>query len=156
MELTKHRRTYTLGGARLQLGRSLRHGSIDTAGTTWPVEVVSFRKLAVTTGAGAPGDTVTGGAGGTVTLCPSGAVLPDGPARWEVSRKSVSVVRNGARIDVREEGHFRKTTTVEVTGAWADRDLVVLTAAFALLARQRRRRMIMMMAAANNHGGAGY
>ncbi|MFG1921024.1 hypothetical protein [Cryptosporangium sp. NPDC048952] len=136
--LTKHRRTYTLGDSTVQLGRSPRHGSISLAGRTWPVSVSSFRRLAVSAGA--------------VQLGPSGAVLPDGPAGWEVTRRSVSVVRNGARIDVREEGFLRKSTSVEVTGEWAHRDLVAMTAAFALLARQRRRRMIMIMAAANSHG----
>ena len=141
--LTKHGRTYTLGGSTLQLGRSLRHGSISVGGATWPVEVTSFRKLAVS--------------GGAFRLDPARTVLPDGSAaRWEATRKSVAVVRNdGARIDVREEGFWRKRTTVEVTGAWAERDLVVLTACFALLARQRRRRMILIMAAANNGGGSG-
>ncbi|EXG79839.1 hypothetical protein [Cryptosporangium arvum] len=136
--LTKHRRTYTLDGSRVELWRSLRRGSLIIDDVVVPVEVTSFRRLAVSAGA--------------VRLGPSGAMLPDGPAGWEVTRRSVSVVRDGARIDVREEGFLRKTTTVDVTGEWADRELIVLTAAFALLARQRRRRMIMIVAAASNHG----
>jgi hypothetical protein len=139
MDLTQHHRTYTLNGSTLQLARSPRHGSIVTSHGTWPVQVVRWRGLAVE-------------AEGAVRLESSGAVVPDGPARWEVTGNSVSVARDGARIVVREKGFLRKSTTVEVTGEWADRDLVVLTACFALVAR-RRRRKIMMIVAASSHGG---
>jgi len=45
---------------------------------------------------------------------------------------------------------------IDVTGAWADLELVALTAAFALLTR-RHRRMVMMMvvAGATGHGPIG-
>ncbi|MFI5959979.1 hypothetical protein [Cryptosporangium sp. NPDC051539] len=139
--LQRHRRTFTLddGRSTLHLGRAPKHGDVTTAAGTWPVRILSFRGLAAE-------------AGDFLRLHPKGAVLPDGPARWTVHRHSAELSRGGARIVVRESGWFRKTATVEVTGAWADLDLVVLTACFAVLARQRRRVMLMTAVAASNHG----
>ncbi|TQS45582.1 hypothetical protein [Cryptosporangium phraense] len=139
--LTKHGRTYHLAKtSTLHLGRSPRHGDITTPAGTWPVEVTKFRGVAVR-------------AGNSVRLDPAGAMLPDGPAQWKPGRHSAELTRDGARIVVRESGWFRKTATVEVSGAWADRDLVVLTACFAVLAQARRRQRTMIaVAAATSHG----
>jgi hypothetical protein len=84
------------------------------------------------------------------TLVP-GAELDVG---WVITRNRRAyhgtLTRDGQTMRLRMPALSARRFDVEVTGDWEQRDLVVLTACFALLAR--RRRDITIMVAAGSHG----
>ncbi|GAA2350307.1 hypothetical protein [Dactylosporangium salmoneum] len=90
-----------------------------------------------------------------VALQTSGARVPGpGPqARWSLGRHSATLTRGADRIEVRS-GWRGARLRVEVTGDWAEPELVVLTACFAVLSRRRQRLLTaMVIAAVTSPGG---
>jgi hypothetical protein len=62
-----------------------------------------------------------------------------------------TLTRGGETVLIRLPALSERRLAIELTGDWEHRDLVVLTACFALLAR-RRRDITIMMAASTAHG----
>ena len=71
-------------------------------------------------------------------------------ARWAIGRRwkayEGTLTRDGTSITLRLAPFSGQHCEVKVNGHWAQRDLVVLTATFALLARSRRDQIIMVTA----------
>ncbi|MFI5912583.1 hypothetical protein [Dactylosporangium sp. NPDC051541] len=127
---------WVYGGAALHTrGVSMRRGVLRTAAGDFDLEPVGRHRLgAVARIDGRP----------VVALQLDGCRVPGpgGPARWSVGRHSATLTRDGARIEVRA-GRPGGPLRVEVTGAWAEEELVVLTACFAVLSRRRQRLIVM-------------
>jgi hypothetical protein len=91
-----------------------------------------------------------------VRLDPVAALVPGAEldAGWVITRNRRAyhgtLTRDGQTMRLRMPALSGRRIDVEVTGDWEQRDLVVLTACFALLAR--RRRDITIMVAAGSHG----
>ncbi|WP_433605860.1 hypothetical protein ACQP2P_28505 [Dactylosporangium sp. CA-139114] len=131
--------------ATLRTRGSMRHGALHTDAGDFELEPTDRRRLGVVARAG--GRPVA-------TLHPAGARVP-GPGgdavRWRLGRHSGTLTRGDARIEVRA-GWPGRPLRVEVTGDWAELDLVVLSACFAVLTR-RRQRLLTAIAIAGATGG---
>jgi hypothetical protein len=132
--------------ASLRVGWPVRRGEISIAHDTISVR----RRL---------GGQVRAGDGdqSLVRLARTASVVP-GPepdASWAISRNrggyTGTLIRGGATMAIRLSGLSARRFAVELTGDWERRDLVLLTACFALLAR-RRRDLALMMAVSSSHG----
>ena len=140
--------TDELGGvcATLRVGWPVRRGEISNEQDSWPVRLHGWAQ--VTAGEGdAP----------LVRLSRAASVVP-GPepdARWVITRNlrayHGTLTRGSETIVIRLPALSGRRFDVELTGNWERRNLVVLTACFALLAR-RRRDIAMMIAISSSHG----
>ncbi|MEU7872373.1 hypothetical protein [Dactylosporangium sp. NPDC049140] len=137
---------WTFGDATLHTRGSMRRGTLRTAAGDFDVEATDRRRLGVA--ARIDGRPV-------VALRPDGARVPGagGAVRWSLGRHSATLTRGEARVHV-QSGWRGARLRVEVTGDWAEADLVVLTACFAVLTR-RRQRLITAMAIAMASGARG-
>ncbi|MFG1839606.1 hypothetical protein [Micromonospora sp. NPDC049175] len=131
--------------ASLRTGWTWRCGEIRTGTGRWTVEPADRRRI---------GFIARGEHGVAVRLDPSRSHVPGpgGVARWSPGRGGGELVRDGHRIAVRLSRRSSGPIRVDVTGEWAEVELVVLAACFALMS-QRRRRMLIMMAVVS--GGSG-
>ncbi|MET7672091.1 hypothetical protein [Micromonospora luteifusca] len=123
--------------ASLRTGWTWRYGEIRTDAGLWTVAPTDRRRI------GATAQTEHGVA---VRLDPlrSHVPGPGGVARWVPGRCGGEVVRDGHRIAVRLPGRPGGPIRVDVTGDWAEVELVTLTACFALMSRRRRRTLTTM------------
>ncbi|HTF07553.1 MAG TPA: hypothetical protein VK659_05200 [Asanoa sp.] len=149
LTVRKRRGAYLLDGGRsaLRTGVSMRRGEMSTDQGRWQVDITDFHRLGVVARAGERP---------VVRLHPQGSQVPGPgePAQWRLGRGSGVLTRGASRIAVHQAGWPGSPVRVEVTGPWADLDLVVLTACFALLTRRRKRTFtIMAIAGATGHGG---
>jgi hypothetical protein len=134
------------GPSSLRTGVSMRRGEIRTAGGNWQVDITDPHRLGVVARADERP---------VVRLHPHGSQVPGpgGTAEWRLGRGSGELIRGSSRIAVHPGRRPGAPITVEVTGPWAELDLVVLTACFAILTRRRHRTfMIMAIAGATGHG----
>ncbi|MET8360960.1 hypothetical protein [Micromonospora sp. NPDC005171] len=124
-------------GASLHTGWTWRCGEIRTGAGRWTVEPTGRRRI---------GFTAHGEHGVPVRLDPGRSHVPGpgGVARWSPGRCGGELVRDGHRLAVRLPGRLGGPIRVDVTGEWAELELVVLTACFALMSQRRRRTLIMM------------
>ncbi|WP_433317382.1 hypothetical protein ACQP0U_08895 [Micromonospora sp. CA-269861] len=131
--------------ASLRTGWTWRCGEIRTGTGLWTVEPTGRRRI---------GFTARGEHGVPVRLDPSGSHVPGpgGVARWTPGRCGGELVRDGHRLAVRLPGRLGGPIRVDVTGVWAEMELVVLTACFALMSRRRRRTLIMMAVVSGGSG----
>ncbi|MGC4853372.1 hypothetical protein ACLQ24_08220 [Micromonospora sp. DT4] len=131
--------------ASLRTGWTWRCGEIRTGTGRWTVEPTGRRRI---------GFTARGEHGVPVRLDPGWSHVPGpgGVARWMPGHGGGELVRDGHRLAVRLPGRFGGPIRVEVTGDWAELELVVLTACFALMSRRRRRTLIMMAAVSGGSG----
>jgi hypothetical protein len=131
--------------ASLRTGWTWRCGEIRTGAGLWTVEPTDRRRIGATAHAehGVP-----------VRLDPRRSHVPGpgGVARWAPGRCGGELVRDGNRLAVRLGGRLGGPIHVDVTGVWAEVELVALTACFALMSR-RRRRTLIMMAVVGSSGG---
>ncbi|SCF04711.1 hypothetical protein GA0070607_4839 [Micromonospora coriariae] len=120
-------------------GWTWRCGEIRTDAGLWTVAPTDRRRIGVTA------QTEHGVA---VRLDPRRSHVPGpgGVTRWAPGRGGGELVRDGNRLAVLLSRRAGGPIRVDVTGEWADVELVALTACFALMSRRRRRTMIMMMA----------
>ena len=151
LTVRKRRGAYKLEGGRaaLKTGVSMRRGEITTESGQWQVDITDFHRMGVVARAGERP---------VVRLHPRGSQVPGAgvPAQWRLGRNSGVLTRGASRIAVRQGGWPGSGIRVEVTGPWAELDLVVLTACFAILTRRRKRTFtIMAIAGATGHGGVG-
>ena len=153
LTLRRQRRAWFLEGsnraARLRAWHGLYHGEVQVDTRSWSVEVTDRRRI---------GAVARAGDRPVVRLHPRQARVPGpgGPVRWAPRWHHGSLARDAARIDVRLSPWPRGRVRIEVTGAWAELELVALTAAFALLSRRHRRMVLMMaVAGATGHGPVG-
>jgi hypothetical protein len=96
--------------------------------------------------------------GAAVRLDPNRSHVPGpgGVARWTPGRCGGELVRDGHRLAVRLPGRLGGPIRVDVTGDWAELELVALTACFALMSRRRQRTLIMMAVVSSaGHGATG-
>ncbi|MCG5435971.1 hypothetical protein [Micromonospora foliorum] len=123
--------------ASLRTGWTWRCGEIRTGTGRWTVEPTGRRRI---------GFTARGEHGVPVRLDPGRSHVPGpgGVAHWAPGRCGGELVRDGNRLAVRLPGRLGGPIRVDVTGEWAELELVVLTACFALMSRRRRRTLIMM------------
>lgn len=145
------RRRYVLSDAagrtrgELRLGRGCRAGTGQTGEGSWQVNSGGRRCARIT-------------AGDDLRLEPSSALLPGGAqARWEVGQsfRAYHATLRGSpgTLTVRLPKRMRGAAEIEATGEWPHRDLLALTAAFALISRRQRDRTIMLIAAVvSSHG----
>ncbi|HEV7712155.1 MAG TPA: hypothetical protein VGP16_28460 [Asanoa sp.] len=148
LSLRKRRGAYVLDGGQsaLRTGVSMRRGEISTDRGRWQVDITDFHRMGVVARAGERP---------VVRLHPGGSQVPGPgePAQWRLGRHSGELTRGASRIVVHPAGWFTSRLQVEVTGPWANLDLVVLTACFAILTRRRKRTFtIMAIAGATGHG----
>ncbi|WP_152648623.1 hypothetical protein [Streptacidiphilus anmyonensis] len=141
--------------ASLRTGRRMRSAEITVDGRTVEVHVDDHRHWTC------PGGVTVDG---VLRLAapdddPRGSrIAPDGePVGWVMGRErgcfTASVVRGGARIDLRLPRRGGPQVEIVPTGSWPDLELVALAAAFALLARRRAERLrAMAIAGAMGHG----
>ncbi|MEU7928213.1 hypothetical protein [Micromonospora sp. NPDC049801] len=131
--------------ASLRTGWTWRCGEIRTGTGRWTVEPTGRRRT---------GFTAQGQHGVPVRLDPDRSHVPGpgGVTRWKAGHGGGELVRDGNRIVVRLPGPLGGPIRVDVTGEWAEVELVVLTACFALMSRRRRRTLIMMAAASGGSG----
>jgi len=137
---------WTFGTATLRARGTMRTGVLHTDAGEFALEATDRDRVGVV--ARADGRPV-------VALHPDGSRIPGpgGPARWSLGRHSGTLTRGADRIHVRT-GWPGSPPRVEITGTWAERELVVLTACFAVLSRRRRRMMIAIaIAIAARPGG---
>lgn len=139
LTLRKRRGGYVLADrpATLRTGVSMRRGEIHTAAGSFEVASTDVRRLGmVARVAGRP----------VVRLQPDGSRVPGpgGPARWAPGRCVSVLTRGENRITVHQARRPGAPVRVEVTGVWAELDLVVLSACFAVLSRRRGRTFTMM------------
>ncbi|MGC4870092.1 hypothetical protein ACLQ3B_32155 [Micromonospora sp. DT53] len=129
----------------LRTGWTWRCGEIRTGTGLWTVEPTGRRRI---------GFTAWGEHGVPVRLDPGRSHVPGpgGVAHWAPGHHGGELVRDGHRLAVRLPGRLGGPIRVDVTGEWAELELVVLTACFALMSR-RRRRSLIMMAAVSGGGG---
>ncbi|GGO25395.1 hypothetical protein [Micromonospora parathelypteridis] len=125
------------GCASLRTGWTWRRGEIRTGAGLWTVAPTDRRRIGVTA------QTEHGVA---VRLDPlrSHVPGPGGVARWAPGRCGGELVRDGHRIAVRLPGRLGGPIRVDVTGVWAEVELVTLTACFALMSRRRQRTLNTM------------
>jgi hypothetical protein len=148
LTVRKRRGAYVLddGHAALRTGVSMRRGEISTDRGSWQVDITDFHRRGVVARADERP---------VVRLHPDGSQVPGsgGPAQWRLGRNSGVLTRGASRIAV-HQGHWPGSRVqVEVTGPWANLDLVVLTACFAILTRRRKRTFTAMaIAGATGHG----
>ncbi|MEU8181088.1 hypothetical protein AB0B85_01505 [Micromonospora sp. NPDC049044] len=135
----------TVARAALRTGWTWRCGEIHTGTGRWTVEPTGRRRI---------GFTARGEYGVPVRLDPGRSHVPGpgGVARWMPGRSGGELVRDGHRLAVRLPRRLGGPIRVEVTGDWAELELVVLTACFALMSRRRRRTLIMMAAVSGGSG----
>ncbi|GIF46363.1 hypothetical protein DFJ67_4980 [Asanoa ferruginea] len=147
LSLRKRRGAWVLDGSHsaLRTGVSMRRGEISTDWGRWQVDITDFHRTGVVARAGERP---------VVRLHPNGTQVPGPgePAQWRLSRHSGELIRGQSRIVVHPAGYFTSRLQVEVTGPWANLDLVALTACFAILTR-RRKRTFTIMAIAGATGG---
>ncbi|MDG9677139.1 hypothetical protein [Micromonospora sp. DH14] len=131
--------------ASLRTGWTWRCGEIRTGTGRWTVEPTGRRRI---------GFAARGEHGVPVRLDPGRSHVPGpgGVARWTPGHCGGELVRDGHRLAVRLPGRRGGPIRVDVTGEWAELELVVLTACFALMSR-RRRRTLIMMAVVSGAGG---
>ncbi|MEV4496228.1 hypothetical protein AB0J84_11045 [Micromonospora arborensis] len=135
--------------ASLRTGWSWRCGEIRTGAGLWTVAPTDRRRI------GATAQTEHGVAV-RLDLLRSHVPGPGGVVRWMPGRWGGEVVRDEHRLAVRLPGRPGGTIHVDVTGVWAELELVTLTACFALMSRRRRRMLITMAAAGTGtHGATG-
>jgi hypothetical protein len=123
----------------------MRRGAIRTAAGDYEVEVTDFHRLGVVAHAGQrlvvrlhPHDSQVPGAGGT--------------PQWSLGRNSGVLARDVSRIVVSQSGWPGAAVRVEITGPWAELELVVLTACFAVMTRRRKRTLtIIAIVGATQH-----
>ncbi len=132
--------------ASLRVGWAARRGEISNEQDSWPVLRHGWRQ-------------VTAGEGDEplVRLSRAASVVP-GPepdARWVITRNlrayHGTLTRGSETIVILLPALSGRRFDIELTGNWERRDLVVLTACFALLAR-RRRDVAVMIAISSSHG----
>ncbi|PWR10832.1 hypothetical protein DKT68_08155 [Micromonospora acroterricola] len=130
--------------ASLRTGWTWRRAEIRTGTGLWTVAPTDRRRI---------GFTAQAEHGAAVRLDPRQSHVPGpgGVARWAPGRRGGELVRDGHRLAVRLPGRPGGPIRVDVSGEWAEVDLVALTACFALMSRRRRRTLIMMAVI----GGAG-
>jgi hypothetical protein len=138
---------YVLDGHRasLRTGVSMRRGEIRTAAGNYDVGVSDFHRLGVVARAGKHP---------VVRLHPHGSQVPGpgGTPHWSLGRCGGVLTRDASRIRVHQAGWPGAPVRVEVTGAWAEPDLVVLTACFAVMTRRRKRALtIIAIVGATGH-----
>ncbi|WP_432967708.1 hypothetical protein [Dactylosporangium sp. CA-233914] len=135
---------YTFGSATLRARGSMRAATLHTTSGDFDLEVTDRRRLGVVARAG--GRPV-------VALGPGGVRVPGpgGEARWSPGRHSGTLTRGGDRIHV-QAGWPGRPLRVEVTGAWEEPELLVLTACFAVLTRRRQRLITAMVIAGATAG----
>ncbi|WP_433113407.1 hypothetical protein [Micromonospora sp. CA-246542] len=131
--------------ASLRTGWTWRCGEIRTGAGRWTVEPTGRRRI---------GFTAQGQHGVAVRLDPGRSHVPGpgGVTRWKAGHGGGELVRDGNRVVVRLPGPLGGPIRVDVTGEWAEVELVVLTACFALMSRRRRRTLIMTAAVSGGSG----
>lgn len=149
LTLHKHRGAYAFEGspASLRTGVSMRCAALRIADRGYDVDVTDCHRLGVVTRAGQRP---------VAWLHPHGSQVP-GPGEtphWRLGRSGGVLTRGSCRIAVRQAGWPGAPVRVEITGVWAELDLVVLTACFALMTRRRKRTLtIMAIVGAIGHAG---
>jgi hypothetical protein len=132
--------------ASLRVGWPVRRGEISIEQDSWPVRRHVWGQI-------------TAGKGDEphVRLSRAASVVP-GPeldARWVITRSrrayQGTLTRESERIVIHLPALSGCRFAIELTGDWERRDLVVLAACFALLAR-RRRDIATMIAVSGSHG----
>jgi hypothetical protein len=146
------RREYQLTDERGRLCASLRVG--------WPVRPgeISIEHDTTSVRRHIGGQVIAGeGDQPLVRLSRAASVVP-GPeldARWVITRNlrtyTGTLTRGGETMVITMPALSGRRLAIELTGDWERRDLLVLTACFALLAR-RRRDIAIMMAVSSSHG----
>ena len=132
--------------ASLRVGWPARRGVISNEQDSWPVRRHGWAQ-------------VTAGEGDEplVRLSRARSVVPGpGPdASWVITRNlrayHGTLTRGSETIVIHLPALSGRPFDIELTGDWERRDLVVLTACFALLAR-RRRDIAIMIAISSSHG----
>ncbi|MEV1315054.1 hypothetical protein AB0J14_03080 [Micromonospora arborensis] len=135
--------------ASLRTGWTWRCGEVRVGAGLWTVAPTDRRRF------GATAQTEHGVA---VRLDPlrSHVPGPGGVARWVPGRWGGELVRDEHRLAVRLPGRPGGPIHVDVTGVWAELELVTLTACFALMSRRRRRMLInMAVVGTATHGPIG-
>jgi hypothetical protein len=131
--------------ASLRVGWLVRRGEISTEQGAWSVR--RYGRGRVRTGEDDQP---------LVTLSGAASVVP-GPApdaHWSIMRNrrayTGTLIRNDETIVIRAPALSGRQFAIELTGDWEQRDVVVLTACFALLAR-RQRDLAIMIAISSSH-----
>ncbi|GAB3959734.1 hypothetical protein [Micromonospora vulcania] len=132
--------------ASLRTGWTWRCGEIRTGAGLWTVEPTDRRRI---------GFAAQAEHGAAVRLDPRRSHVPGpgGVAHWAFGRRGGELTRDGHRLAVRLSGRLGGPVRVEVTGEWAEVELVALTACFALMSRRRRQTLIMMAVIGSANGG---
>ncbi|WP_327032141.1 hypothetical protein [Micromonospora ureilytica] len=123
--------------ASLRTGWTWRCGEIRTGTGRWTVAPTDRRRI---------GFAARGEHGVPVRLDPGRSHVPGpgGVVRWAPGRCGGELVRDGHRLAIGLPGRRGGPIRVDVTGEWAELELVVLTACFALMSQRRRRTLIVM------------
>lgn len=135
--------------ASLRTGFTMRRGEIRTPAGLWTV--TSFDR-------GRIGVVCSTRSGPVIRLHPRRADLPGlgGPARWTAGHRGGKLTRDGNRLSVTVPALSSREIKIDLGGTWAEPDLVMMTAVFAVLTRRRHRAlMIVAIAGATGHGPAG-
>jgi hypothetical protein len=134
--------------ASLRVGWLVRRGEISTEHDTTPVR----RHIS--------GHVIAGDDDQPLVRLSRAVSIVPGPEReasWVITRNlrayTGTLTQGGEAIVIRLPALSGRRLAVELTGDWERRELVVLTACFALLAR-RRRDIAIMMAVNSSHGGS--
>ena len=135
----------------LVVDRRLRHGETVTTSGTVAVHGQGIRRRVIWAGAeGAP----------LVRLEVPTAILPGRrDARWEIGRDRhrylATLATADATIRLTLPAGGRGPAQIETSGEWPERDLVILTAAFAVLARRRANTILTaaLVSVATSGGG---
>ncbi|MFB9441891.1 hypothetical protein Dvina_31395 [Dactylosporangium vinaceum] len=154
--ITRESGAYVLTGAdgavrgSLAADRRLRRGTITTGAGVVPVESPGLRRRAAW--AGPEREPL-------VRLDPERAAIPGlGGVRWAASRDRGHfygvLTADGVHVGITMPAGGRGPLLVEAEGDWPGRDLAVLTAAFALLARRRADTMLTAALVSAATGGA--
>lgn len=148
LTVRKHAGAYVLDGrpASLRTGVSMRRGEIHTAAGTYAVDPTDFHRIGVVARAGQRP---------VVRLHPHRSQVPGpgGTPRWSLGRGGGVLTRDASRLGVRQACWPGAPVRVEISGPWAELDLVILTACFAVLTRRRQRTFtIMAIVGATGHG----
>jgi hypothetical protein len=134
--------------ASLRVGWPVRRGEISIEQDSWPVRRHVWGQV-----------TAGEGDGPLVRLSRAASVVPgpEADARWEITRTlrayQGTLTRGSETIVIHLPALSGRRFAIELTGGWERRELVVLTACFALLAR-RRRDIAIMMAISSSHGSS--
>jgi hypothetical protein len=127
--------------ALLSVRPDVGRGEIQTEHGTWTVRRQGWRRVTA-------GDVHHP----LVRLAPDGALVPAAgtAARWSIRRRwrvyEGTLASADRSITLRLAWFSGRGCEVETSGQWEQRDLVVLTACFGLLARRRRDTIIMVTA----------